>query len=357
MAKICLQLDGDTKLEDTVVFERSAHAGRPTYRMNAIKPVFLLSLPRSGSTLLQRLIGAHSHVATAAEPWLLLPPLYALREDGVFAEYGHSTANEALSDFCQKLPGGRPEYLRAVGDMARQLYGELAPPGTTVFLDKTPRYCLVVDDLLQAFPDAPIIILHRNPLAVLASMSETWLGGRWGPHLHKADLYLALDRVVRAQRAKPERFLSLRYEDLIKAPEDTLRTVLSYLELDWEPSLLDSFPGVSVAGKVGDPTGTVDYQSVSTAPLDKWRTTLASPVRKAWCRRYLKWIGPSRLSLMGYELDELLDDLSSQSSDWTSAPDDFVRVCRGAISNLVEPQIVRTKMKAFPRWRDMVHHT
>lgn len=325
--------------------------------MSPVRPAFLLSLPRSGSTLLQRMIGAHSQVSTAAEPWVLLAPLYALRDEGVFTEYGHATATKALHDFCRQLPGGRDAYLRAVGRMARELYGELAPEEATVFVDKTPRYCLVVDDLLRAFPDAQIIVLHRNPLAVLASISQTWLEGRWEPYLHKADLYLALERVLAAQRANPERFLALRYEDLVAQPETTLQAVLAHLELDWEPSVVEGFPGVSVAGRVGDPTGTIAYDTVSTAPLDKWRTTLASPVRKAWCRRYLRWIGPDRLRLMGYQSDDLLSDLASQPSDWTVAPADALRLGKGMVYSVVEPELVRAKVAALPRWREMVRHT
>lgn len=325
--------------------------------MRAIKASFVLSLPRSGSTLLQRMIGAHSEVATAAEPWLLLAPLYALRHEGVFAEYGHATATKALRDFCDQLPHGRVDYLNAVANMARELYGELSPAGTSVFLDKTPRYCMVVDDLLDAFPDAPIIVLHRNPLAILSSISQTWLDGRWEVYLHKADLYLALERVLAAQRARPERFFALRYEDLVAAPETTLRSVLTHLELEWEPSVLEGFPGVSVAGRVGDPTGTLAYDAVSTAPLDKWRATLASPVRKAWCRRYLAWIGKDRLRLMGYELNDLLADLDSQSSDWGAAPADALHIGKGIAYSLVEPDFVRSKVAALPRWHDMVRHT
>lgn len=325
--------------------------------MNEVQPAFLLSLPRSGSTLLQRMIGAHSQVVTTAEPWLLLAPLYALRNDGVFTEYGHATATRAVRDFCDHLPSGSDDYLRAVGDMAKRLYGEFAPAGATVFLDKTPRYCMVVNELLRAFPEAPIIVLHRSPLSVLASISQTWLAGRWEPYLHKADLYLALERVLAAQRTNPERFFSLRYEDLIEKPEQTLRATLSHLSLDWEPTALEGFAGVSVTGRVGDPTGTVNYDAVSTAPLDKWHTTLASPVRKAWCRRYLRWIGAERLRLMGYELDDLLADLSNQPSDWTSAPADILRVAKGVIYSTVEPDLVRAKVAALPRWREVIRHT
>ena len=46
----------------------------------AIKPIFIFSITRSGSTLLQRVIAAHEGVATVSEPWVLLPYLYTLRE-------------------------------------------------------------------------------------------------------------------------------------------------------------------------------------------------------------------------------------------------------------------------------------
>lgn len=54
-----------------------------------ITPLFLFSLPRSGSTLAQRMLAAHPAVATVTEPWILLPFLYARKEEGVYAEYRH----------------------------------------------------------------------------------------------------------------------------------------------------------------------------------------------------------------------------------------------------------------------------
>lgn len=325
--------------------------------MTGVRPAFVLSLPRSGSTLLQRIIGAHSQVATAAEPWLLLAPLYALRDGGVYAEYGHATATKALQDVCGRLPNGEEDYLAAVAAMAQRVYAGLAPPGATVFLDKTPRYSLIVDELVRAFPTAPIIVLHRNPLAILSSISETWLRGRWQPYHHKVDLYPALERLLAAQAATPDRFLSVRYEDLVTDPEPSLRRVLDHLALDWEPALLEGFARVSVAGRVGDPTGTVAYDSVSTAPLEKWRTQLNSPVRKSWCRRYLRWIGAERLQQMGYDLDELLSDLSDVRSDWTRVPLDSFHAAKGILHDVAEPEVVRDKAGVLPRWREVLSHS
>ena len=73
--------------------------------------------------------------------------------------------------------------------------------------------------------------------------------------------------------------------------------------------LLTSFSDVRLEGSMGDPTGVHRYDTISEEPLEKWRSTLANPYRKRWCREYLRWIGGERLAVMGYELDELLAEL------------------------------------------------
>ena len=69
------------------------------------RPLFLLCLPRSGSTLVQRVLASHAEIATVSEPWLLLPLLYSIREHGIRAEYWHQTAAQAIADFIEELPG------------------------------------------------------------------------------------------------------------------------------------------------------------------------------------------------------------------------------------------------------------
>ena len=49
--------------------------------------IFIISQPRAGSTLLQRILGGHPEIHTAAEPWIMLHPLYALKSKGCSAEY------------------------------------------------------------------------------------------------------------------------------------------------------------------------------------------------------------------------------------------------------------------------------
>src|SRR5688572_7827725 len=134
------------------------------------QPIFLFSLPRAGSTLVQRVIASHDDVHTVSEPWLLLPFLYALRTDGARAEYWHEAGAEALADFCGALPGGEDEYRAAVRELAERLYSAATPDGPRYFLDKTPHYHVIADEVMRTFPDAKFVFLWRNPLAALASL-------------------------------------------------------------------------------------------------------------------------------------------------------------------------------------------
>lgn len=57
--------------------------------------------------------------------------------------------------------------------------------------------------------------------------------------------------------------------------------------------------------------GSEGFRSVRSDRVDQWRSVLANPIRRAWCRRYLRWLGPDRLAVMGYDLDVVLDELQS----------------------------------------------
>ena len=317
---------------------------------DAPEPLFLLSLPRSGSTLLQRILAAHEAVATVPEPWLLLPLLYALRVDGTVSEYGHRFGVLALEDLFERLPQGRDDYLEEVAKLARSLYGKASPPGTAFFLDKTPRYNLVCDDLVRMFPASPMVVLWRNPLAVVASCVDTWLDGRWMPSLFKVDLFEGLDRLLRCYTADPGRFVSLRYEDLVTDGGPQLERVFTTMGLPFELDLLVKFSGVELGGTLGDHTGVSRYSTLTTASVDRWKRVLASPVRKAWCRRYLRWIGDERLAVMGYSKAALLEELDAVPDQPARAAADAYWTGRGIMRDALEPRLFREKFSRLPAW-------
>ena len=288
-----------------------------------VKPVFLLSLPRSGSTLVQRVLSAHPDVATAAEPWVALPPLLALRGEGIAADYDHAVLAKAVTAFAEQLPEGVRSYHRRVGELLSALYRDAAPPGARWFLDKTPRYHMIVDELLACLPDARIIFLWRNQLAVVASLTQAYKVG-WYPYRHAVDLYdgLASLTAAGARLVADPRVTAVRYESLVSDPA-AWHALLAHLDLRLDDDQIAEAAGATLAGVVGDPTQG-RYEEVSDAPLHKWRGVLDSPPRKDWALGYLDWIGEERLSVMGYDLQDLRGQLQAVPVDWRQAVPDVL---------------------------------
>lgn len=277
-----------------------------------VKPLFIFSLPRSGSTLLQRVLAADSRIASVAEPWVLLPFVYTLRERGIRAEYSHQLAHAALNDFIGELPNGRQDYVATIGVVMNDLYQKATKNvNASYFLDKTPRYALIADDIVEMFPDGKFIVLWRNPLAVIASMMETGGGGKWIVSQYKVDLFDGLTSLINSSQTHAAKILTVRYEDFVQSPEKELARIAEYLELKLNAELLKKFHQVQFSGAMGDQTGVKNYKEVDIAPLEKWKATINNPLRRMWCRRYLRWLGEERLKIMGYDLHELCRDLDS----------------------------------------------
>ncbi len=320
-------------------------------------PIFLFSLPRSGSTLAQRILGTHVDISTVSECWILLPHLYALKREGCYTDYGHQFAVDALQDFCDALPQGKEDYLLDLKEFVLGLYKKAAQRNTKYFLDKTPRYHLVAEDIIQMFPEAKSIFLWRNPLAVVASIIDTWDAGAWNLYRYKVDLFDGLSNLISVYEKHAAKFHTVRYEDLITNDEPELRKIFDYLGLSFDPILHTHFNQIRLEGRAGDPTGMYRYQTISKEPLTKWQYILCNPLRKRWCRRYLQWIGRERLQVMGYELDQLLSDLEAAPTTFTQIGSDVARMSFGIAHCLFEPRIMQHKIRALPHWHRLHAHT
>jgi hypothetical protein len=310
-----------------------------------VQPLFVFSLPRSGSTMLQRILAAHPAIASAAEPWILLPYLYSLRDTGIRADYGQYWMVKAVRDFVDELPGGEQAYWAEVRELVLRLYTRAAKDGERYFLDKTPPYHHVVDEVIQLFPQGRFVFLWRNPLAITASVMETWAGGRWNLDIYGDHLWNGLDRLLAARQRHADRSLSLRYEDLVQRPEDELTRVFRYLDLSFNPDVLERFPSVIFPGHLGDATGVRRYRTLSTESIDRWRETLRNPLRKRWARRYLEFIGRDRLALMGYDIDQLLVELRTVRGTPRLMLSDGVRHTYGLAYSKAKDRVLNARVR------------
>jgi len=323
-----------------------------------LKPIFIFSLPRSGSTLLQRVLASHSEIDTVAEPWVLLPFLYALKSEVIFSEYSHVGASTALHDFLGNLPHGEEDYFEAVNLAVSSMYEKAGlKSNATYFLDKTPRYTLICDDVMKVFPDGKYIFLWRNPLAIIASLIETWGDGRWNVFYYKIDLFKALALAIQTYMQHSDKCLNIQYEKFLKDPVAELDRIGNYLGVQFDKKVLEDFSEISFQGGLGDVTGVKAYSQVSDEPLSKWKSTLCNPWRKWWCTKYLRWLGEERLGVMGYDLEQLLREVDEVPFSMRYWLNDLMRVFYGLVFCMFSPTIFKTKWKKLRQWKYITNHS
>lgn len=320
-------------------------------------PIFIFSLPRAGSTLLQRVLAAHKDIDTVSEPWILLPLMYSQKDKGIYAEYEHHSAVQAIEDFYSEMPGGKDDYHTELRGFVERLYSRASHKEAKYFLDKTPRYHLIVDDIIELFPDGKFIFLWRNPLSIAASMMKTFAQGKWILDVYKVDLYSGISNLTASATRHKDKVFTLQFEQFLENPTQEAQSLFDYLELPFDTNLLNNFKEIRLDGRKGDPTGKKEYAAINKDPVEKWKAMFSNPIRRAWCKRYLYWVGRERLNLMGYSLDKLLDDLSSTPLKFNLLASDIYRIIYGAIYNAADLRIAKDKFSKIPNWLNIHRHT
>lgn len=319
--------------------------------------VFLFSLPRSGSTLLQRILAAHSRIVTTSETWILLPLLYPFCDGEVFADYDYETCNRAVRDFVLTTDSATGGYKKAAARLVTDIFGRISKnQPDSLFLEKTPRNNLIVEQLVEVFPTSKFIFMWRNPIAVASSIVETFGKGKWKIKNYEIDLYKGLENMISAYQVCPHNAIAVRYEDLIEDPISVCEHVFDFLGLPLEPQVITKFTETKLYGTVGDKIGVASYKTISGEPLTKWRSTIRNPLRKRWVRRYLDWIGNDRLAVMGYSSAELYSSLDQTPTSLAGFGEDVTRTLYGLTDALLELGILKRKVSSLMRGRKIYVH-
>ena len=328
------EINGDVELDDRIVksnyeFRRIHRVHKAIPKVNSSKHensseidmlgqnlIFLISQPRAGSTLLQRILSGHSDIHTIAEPWIMLYPLYALKNNGLLAEFDSNLARQGLEDFVSQVPEGQELYFKALRKMGLTLYNRaLEVSGKRFFLDKTPRYHLIIPELKKVFPDAKFIFLLRNPLAVLSSTLKTWFHNNL-ESLKKSPNYLDLikgpSNLIQGIQLFSGDAIVVRYEELVEYSEDTVSAICKKLGIPFQREILTYGDKPKPKGRFGDPVGIYQHSRPVNNNIDKWLTNISSPELVEFADQYLETLGSDIVSIMGYNFQELKQKLNLQ---------------------------------------------
>lgn len=281
-----------------------------------VEPIFIISLPRAGSTLLQRLLMGHPKVDSCGEPWLALPLVYMLEQDGVVAEYGHSSAARSLRQFVDGLPEGEDTFWCHARAFLTALYTARAREEATHFVDKTPRYYKILGQLDEIYPRAPIILLIRNPLSVFASMLNFVHGDLRYMPMWKSD-WRDGHANIKDALSNRGRYKVVRYESLITEPQKTMCCLMQELGMEYYPEQLEQLSKQRL--ERGDPTGVNKYENVDTGPMHSWKQSINTSTKKRMASNWLRELPDDVWTALGYEKDLVLEELNNHvpSKRWS----------------------------------------
>jgi hypothetical protein len=290
------------------------------------KLIFIISQPRAGSTLLQRILGNHSQVHTVAEPWIMLPAVYALRDRGYEAEYNSAISTRAIDLFLKELPNGREDFYNGIRLMYQHIYGKALQSTTkSYFLDKTPRYYYIIPELYSIFPDAKFILLIRNPLDVLNSILNTWVKDNWfAVSKYRDDLIKAPFLILEGKRELRDKLYILKYEQLITDSENTIQDLCNYIGISFEPKMIDYNNNKIKEFKLGDPKSVYQYKKPNASNTNKWIDNAKKPQLWRVFKEYLELIEENTFNELGYSYrdcnQKIMENSPAKSSLYFTVP-------------------------------------
>ena len=205
---------------------------------------FVCGVTRSGTTLLRLMLDSHPDLAIPGETHWLPKLIKAF-------ERGKQSADDAADLIIDHKRWGDfhldGEHLRAriheldpvtAADAIRTFYLVYAErEGKTRYGDKTPGYIKEMNRIQRVLPEARFIHIIRDGRDV----SLSHLRMNWGPETYEESARLWRNRIRRAQRMSRnvDHYMEVRFEDLVADTEGVLRKVCDFVELDFDPVMLD----------------------------------------------------------------------------------------------------------------------
>ncbi len=193
--------------------------------ISAAPLVFVCGMWRSGTTLLERMLGGHP----------------ALTPGGEISYFSVRMDDESFG-WLRSAFAGDPAVLRALGQgyvaMLEQRF-----PGRRV-VDKRPDNWRYIGLLHGLFPAAKFIVMHRDPLDTCLSIFFQQLDAEQLPYSTDLgdiahQLRSSRELLRHWKTVVPNQILEVQYEDLVNTPEHTLEEVCRFIDLAWDPRMLD----------------------------------------------------------------------------------------------------------------------
>ncbi len=191
------------------------------FEKNQVIPIFILGMPRSGTSLIEQIVSNHSEVHGAGELDIL--PISVKNSNW-----------QNSDDFEKTLNKIRKEYLEKICLISKKKY----------VTDKLPGNFKRIGFILNAFPDCKIIHLERNPMAICwsnykSNFNSTGMGFTLSQE-YTAEYYLLYKDLMKFWHERyPEKIINVNYENFVENFEEEVKKLFVKLNLNWEKQLYD----------------------------------------------------------------------------------------------------------------------
>lgn len=280
--------------------------------------IFIISQPRSGSTLTQKLLSNNDEVETVSEPWLLLPFLSIHRHDLIHASYNSKVASDGINDYLKKQ-NFEVEYKNKLRSFLLELYH--VSPGKKYFIDKTPRYYEILEEIYNIFPKAKFLVLKRSPFASLYSMLQTWSGFKTDVNSLSTfyrDFLFAPQKIQNfLESHKDEKNIyEVKYEDIVKDSVLVVGQIYEWMNIPFTKEVLEIGKNEKVKGIYGDDV--YKKSSADKVQADKnanWQEKISRDKSlERFYGEYYEYLGKEFLTDYGYGDVQLKIDKGIQFS-------------------------------------------
>lgn len=250
---------------------RTAAASAPS----AEAPIFIIGMPRTGTTLVDRIVSSHPDVESAGE--LQAMPLAVKAASG--------TRSRTVLD-PETIAAAARADMGAIGRDYLQRASHHRRDPKMRFTDKFPGNFQYAGFIARALPDARIVCLRRNPMdTVLANFRNLFaVSSRYYDYsydlLDIARYYVRFDRMMALWASElPGRVLELAYEDLIADQQGQTRRLLDHIGLDWSDQCLAFHEN---AAPVSTPSAAQVRRPIYTDSVARWKrhAEVLEPVRR-----------------------------------------------------------------------------
>lgn len=250
-------------------------AQAPAVDTPADAPIFVIGMPRTGTTLVDRILSSHPEVESAGE--LQAMPLAVKLAAGTATPTVMDPETITAAADTDMATIGR-DYLSRAGHHRRDL--------TSRFTDKFPGNFHYAGFITQALPEARIVCLRRNPMdTVLSNFRNLFaVSSRYYDYsydlLDIAAYYVRFDRLMAMWRdALPDRVIEVRYEDLVADQPGETQRMLAHCGLVWADECLDFHTN---SAPVSTPSAAQVRRPIYTESVARWKrhAEVLEPVRR-----------------------------------------------------------------------------